>query len=72
MWFRGGLNEESQWRGGWYGAPSVLGGVRIEHSDYVPCRCPEWRVLFEEPKDIKAPPLIPEGAEWKLFPTDPS
>lgn len=72
MWFRGGLNEESQWRGGWYGAPSVLGGVRIEHSDYVPCRCPEWRVLFEEPKDIKAPPLIPEGAEWKLFPTEPS
>ena len=30
VWFRGGLNEDSHWRGGWYGAESVLGGVRIE------------------------------------------
>lgn len=71
VWFKGGLNEDPHWHSGWYGAPSVLGGVRIEHSDYVPCRCPEWRVRFEEPSDPKRAPEIPDGAEWKLFPTEP-
>ncbi|MAS26698.1 MAG: hypothetical protein CMN97_00305 [Synechococcus sp. NAT40] len=66
------MNEPSHWRGGWYGAPSVLGGIRIEHSDYVPCRCPDWRVVFEEPQDLNQPPVIPEDSEWKLFPTEPT
>ena len=49
--------------------PSALGGVRTEHFDYVACRVPEWRVAWKEPADLKEGPEIPEGAEWKLFPT---
>ena len=71
VWFRGGLNEDSYWVSGWYGAPSTLGGIRIERSDYVPCRVADWRVLFSEPADMKVGPEIPENAVWKLVPTDP-
>ena len=49
----------------------MLGGVRIERSDYVPCRVADWRVVFKEPADINAGPEIPENAVWKLTPTDP-
>jgi hypothetical protein len=49
----------------------VLGGVRIERSDYVPCRVADWRVVFKEPADINVGPEIPENAVWKLTPTDP-
>jgi len=52
------------------GTPSALGGVRIEHFDYVPCRVPEWRVRWDEPSDLGSPPEIPDNAQWKLFPTD--
>jgi hypothetical protein len=48
-----------------------MGGVRIEHFDYVACRVPEWRVTFKEPADLNTPPEIPEGELWKLFPTEP-
>ncbi|WP_170953570.1 hypothetical protein [Synechococcus sp. UW179A] len=71
VWFRGGLGVESEWISGFYGAPSILGGIRIERGDYVACRVADWRVLFEEPADINVGPEIPEGAEWKLVPTDP-
>ena len=71
VWFKGDpLKDEGCWKGGWYGAPSVLGGVRIEHFDYVPCRVPEWRVVFTEPADMDTPPSIPEGELWKLYPTE--
>ena len=70
VWFRGGLSDGSHWVGGWYGMPSPLGGVRIENFDYVPCRVPEWRVAWKEPKDMKVGPEIPEDAQWKLFPVD--
>ena len=63
---------ESFWVSGFYGAPSVLGGVRIERGDYVPCRVDDWRVVFEEPADINAGPVIPVDAVWKLTPTNPS
>ena len=56
---------------GFYGAPSVLGGIRIERGDYVACRVPDWRVAFKEPEDTKKAPEIPENAVWKLVPTDP-
>ena len=56
---------------GFYGAPSVLGGVRIERSDYVPCRVADWRVVFEESADLNIGPEILENALWKLTPTDP-
>ncbi len=55
---------------GFYGAPSTLGGIRIERNDYVPCRVPDWRVVFEEPKDMSIGPVIPEDAKWRLFPVD--
>ena len=57
---------------GFYGAPSVLGGVRIERGDYVPCRVADWRVSFKEPEDLQVGPEIPENAAWKLTPTDPN
>ena len=72
VWFKGDpLKTEGSWKGGWYGAPSVIGGVRIEHHDYVPCRVPEWRVVFSEPADLLVPPSVPDDAEWKLYPTEP-
>ena len=72
VWFKGDpLKTEGSWKGGWYGAPSVIGGVRIEHHDYVPCRVPEWRVVFSEPADLLIPPSVPDDAEWKLYPTEP-
>ena len=58
---------------GFYGAPSVLGGIRIERSDYVACRVPDWRVTFEEPADMAVGPMVPKDGAWaKLVPTDPS
>ncbi|KZR87887.1 hypothetical protein MITS9504_00311 [Synechococcus sp. MIT S9504] len=71
VWFRGGLGVESEWISGFYGAPSTLGGIRIERGDYVACRVADWRVVFEEPADINVGPEIPKGAEWKLVTTDP-
>ena len=49
-----------------------MGGVRIERSDYVPCRVADWRVVFKEPEDLQAGPGIPENAVWKLTPSDPN
>ena len=69
--FRGGLNEDSYWASGWYGAPFTLGGIRIERGDNVPCHVAYWRVVFEEPTDMKVGPEVPEGASWKLVTTDP-
>ena len=70
VWFRGALNDGSRWVSGWYGSTARLGGVRIEHFDYVACRVPEWRVSWKEPEDLKVGPEIPEDAQWKLFPVD--
>tara|TARA_B100001175_G_scaffold286399_1_gene268073 strand:+ start:1741 stop:2004 length:264 start_codon:yes stop_codon:yes gene_type:complete len=71
VWFKGDpLKQDGSWKAGFYGAPSVLGGIRIESPDFVPCRVPEWRVLFKEPKNMKQTPNIPAG-DWKLFPTEP-
>jgi hypothetical protein len=64
------LKQDGSWKAGFYGAPSILGGIRIESPDFVPCRVPEWRVLFKEPKNMKQTPNIPTG-DWKLFPTEP-
>ena len=57
---------------GLIGAPSVLGRVRIERGDYVPCHVVDCRVVFEAPADIKVGPGIPEDVVWKLTPIDPS
>ena len=69
--FRGNpLEDGSRWVGGWSGSVASLVGIRCEHYDYVPCLLPLWRVSWDEPKDLKAPPEIPEGAEGKYWPTD--
>ncbi len=47
-----------------------LGGIRCERFELAPCRLPQWRVSLDEPKDLKAPPVIPEGAEWKHWPVN--
>ena len=72
IWFKGDplKEDDGRWMSGWYGSVAPKGGIRCEHYDYVPCRLPQWRVAWEEPKDLKAPPEIPEGAEWKHFPVD--
>ena len=71
IWFRGNpLEDGGKWMNGWYGSHVPLGGVRCEHHEFVPCRLPQWRVAWEDPKDLKAPPEIPEGAEWKHWPVD--
>ncbi len=51
---------------GWVATQTDQAGLLIEHPGYVTCRVPEWRVVFKEPPDLKAPPSIPESAEWKL------
>lgn len=70
VWFRNGLDESGTWNSGWYGESAKRGGIRIENPSYVPCRVPEWRVAWKEPKDVSTPPEIPEGAEWKLYPLE--
>ena len=72
VWFKGNLLESDswEWKSRWYGLVARLGGIRCEHFDYVPCRLPQWRVFWNEPKGLKAPPEIPEGAEWKHWPVD--
>ena len=72
IWFKGDppKADDGRWMSGWYGSVAPLGGIRCEHHEFVPCRLPQWRVAWEEPKDLKAPPEIPEGAEWKLFPLE--
>ncbi|MAR07503.1 MAG: hypothetical protein CL862_10410 [Cyanobium sp. NAT70] len=71
VWIKGNpLKNESHWMSGWLGTLSQLGGIKIEHPNFVACRVPEWRVSFEEPSDLKLPPAIPEGATWKFFPVE--
>ena len=64
VWFKGG-QEGGSWRGGFLASSCDEEGLLIEKSDYIRCRVPEWRVTFEEPKDKKQQPNIPEGAIWK-------
>ena len=72
IWFKGDplKTDDGRWMSGWMGSVAPKGGIRCEHHDYVPCRLPQWRVSWDEPKDLKAPPEIPEGAEWKHWPVD--
>jgi len=68
-----GLNDGGHWRAGWYGAPSVLGGLRINKTDYVPCRVAYWRVTLHEPANMKISPEMPADAQWhRLMQTDPN
>ena len=55
---------------GFYGAPTALGGITIERKDYGCRRLHEWRVGFEEPKDMSAALLIPEDAKLRRFRVD--
>ena len=67
VWFKGSLNEVGHWKGGFIGTKDENPGILIENPSYVSCRVPEWRVLLEEPSDLKAPPIIPDGSPWKIL-----
>ncbi|WP_353291841.1 hypothetical protein [Synechococcus sp. M16CYN] len=70
VWLKGSSRQDcARWESGWVGIPSDLGGIRIEHPDYVSCRVPDWRVSWEEPADLKVAPKIPDDTQWKLIPT---
>ena len=72
VWFKGGLNKGAHWRADWYGAPSVLGGIRIDKADYLPCHVADWRVTFHKPTDMNAGPERPAVAQWgRLVPVEP-
>ncbi len=66
VWFKGGLKGGS-WESGFLASHSEKGGIEIEKADFIKCRVPEWRVLYQEPKDEKASPEIPDGADWKYL-----
>ncbi len=66
VWFKGGLKGGS-WEGGFLASKSEERGIKIERSDFVNCTVPEWRVKFEEPKDLLEEPEIPKGSVWKYL-----
>ena len=66
VWFKGGLNGGS-WVSGFIATSDEKEGLLIERSDYVPCRVPEWRVIFQEPENEKEGPQIPEDPTWKIL-----
>ena len=67
VWFKGSINNKGVWKGGFVGTKDEKIGILIESPSYVQCRVPEWRVLAKEPIDLYAPPVIPEGAQWKII-----
>lgn len=66
VWFKGGIDGDSRWHGG-FTATSCEEGVLIERSDYVSCHVPEWRISTTEPDDLSSAPVIPDDAKWKLL-----
>ncbi len=66
VWFKGGIKGGS-WVEGFLASSCDEGGVIIERSDFVTCRVPEWRVSFQEIKDKKIPPEIPNDCIWKYI-----
>ena len=62
------LKDEAAWMGGWIASVSPLGGLLVEHPNYVTARVPDWRVSFKEPSDISQAPDMPPDAQWRLFP----
>ncbi len=66
VWFKGGL-KGGLWEGGFLASKSQEGGITIERADFVTCRVPDWRVKFDEPKDLLKEPEIPKEAIWKYI-----
>ena len=66
VWFKGGLNEGS-WVSGFMASKIENNLFLIEHSDYVSCKVPAWRVKFEDPEDKNLSPQIPKDATWKYI-----
>ena len=62
VWFKGIPLEtdDGKWMGGWQGSVAPLDGIRCKHYEYVPCRLPQWRVSWDEPKDLKHPRRYPK------------
>lgn len=66
VWFRGGLNQQARWEGGFYATTDEQDGVLIQHGNYRDTRVPSWRVTQQEPSDQYQAPEIPENAIWKI------
>ena len=64
IWFKGG-QAGGEWVAGFVASSDKQEGVLIERADFVKCRVPKWRVSYEEPKDEKQGPKMPENSIWK-------
>ena len=60
--------DGGKWMSGWYG--SVASSVASVDNISSPSPVLPKEVSWDEPKDLKAPPEIPEGAEGKYWSTD--
>ncbi len=65
VWFKGG-EKGGFWKGGFTASDKNENGVLIEHSKFITCRVPEWRISLSEPTNISIGPNIPNDATWKL------
>ena len=66
VWFKGGLNGGS-WVADFVASEEQEGVFTIERPDYKTCKVPSWRISFEEPKNLKEGPTIPNNAKWKYI-----
>ena len=64
VWFKGSL-KEGEWVSGFFASDAEGGGILLESPNFVTCRVPKWRVVFDEPNDLNQGPSIPPEAEWK-------
>lgn len=67
VWFKGSLNEEGYWKGGFTYEKDNEPGLLIKSRAYVPCRVPEWRISRAEPADKHKGPDIPINSPWKII-----
>tara|TARA_Y100001970_G_C13722972_1_gene597591 strand:+ start:84 stop:302 length:219 start_codon:yes stop_codon:yes gene_type:complete len=65
IWFKGG-EDGGSWVSGFFASKDKEGKVIIENPDFVTCTVPEWRVIYEEPKNKYQSPDIPNDAIWKF------
>jgi len=63
IWFKRG--ESGTWMAGFIASTDNQEGVIIERADFVKCRVPKWRVIYDEPKNEKQGPEIPQNSTWK-------
>ena len=64
VWFKGG-ESGGFWKGGFTASNSSEDSVLIEHSKFITCKVPKWRISPTEPKEISVGPDVPKDAIWK-------